>query len=379
MLNINVIALTQGNPLSKKSFSGTNYRLISALKSCDALAGCHDVEHYGLSKYMAAALVFSFDNQEWRHNFRINPYSFFIRSMNAKRILSHYSSKELCVLQIGAQFASSRYSHFPVFSYHDNTAALSLRGGEYSFSNFANQSFKNKVLEREKKVYEENAGIFVFSEHVKSSMHNDFGISKDKIHVVYCGINIKANDDEYIPINKFSNKTILFVGKDFKRKGGEDLLKAFLIVKKSIPNANLIIVGSEPNVNIDGVTVRGFIDQDTNDGVLELIDLYRNASIFCMPSHFEPFGIPFCEAMYFRTPCVGTCISSIPELIIDGKNGFTVHPKSPETLANRLLLLLSDENRMREMGEVGHALAVNKFDWSVVANKMINIMSNTIS
>ena len=108
-------------------------------------------------------------------------------------------------------------------------------------------------------------------------------------------------DDE-----KYRSQNILFVGKDFERKGGHNVLKAFKMVRKKVPSAQLHIVGCDPDVDIENVVVHGYLDQNTEFGREQLQALYRTATVFTMPSHFEPFGIPHCEAMYHSTPCVGS-------------------------------------------------------------------------
>jgi glycosyltransferase involved in cell wall biosynthesis len=62
-----------------------------------------------------------------------------------------------------------------------------------------------------------------------------------------------------------------------------------------------------------GITVKGFVKKE------ELAYLYRNASIFVMPSIFEPFGHVFLEAIAYKTPCIGCGKDAMPEIIKEGK------------------------------------------------------------
>jgi glycosyltransferase involved in cell wall biosynthesis len=166
-------------------------------------------------------------------------------------------------------------------------------------------------------------------------------------------------------------KTVLFVGTDFVRKGGETLLQAFKTVRREVRGARLVIVGSEPKVDMEGVVVRGFINKNSAAGLAELLTLYAEASVFTMPSLFEPFGIPYVEAMFCRTACVGTNIAAIPEMITDGDNGFLVEPGDHAALAERLICLLKDRRLQAAMGERGFARARQCFTWDVVAEKMV--------
>ncbi len=85
----------------------------------------------------------------------------------------------------------------------------------------------------------------------------------------------------------------------------------------------------------------------------ELVDRYRRAAVFCLPSRQEGFGIVFLEAMVNAIPIVAARAAAVPETVADGEVGLLVDPDDPEALANRLALLLTDPERRRAMGEAG--------------------------
>ena len=87
--------------------------------------------------------------------------------------------------------------------------------------------------------------------------------------------------------SRYQRQSILFVGVDWKRKGGPVLIEAFEIVRKTYPNAILTVVGCKPDTHVGGVNEKGRVPLE------ELVDYYIEASIFCMPTIEEPFGIVF--------------------------------------------------------------------------------------
>ena len=87
----------------------------------------------------------------------------------------------------------------------------------------------------------------------------------------------------------------------------------------------------------------------------ELVERYRRASIFCLPSRQEGFGIVFLEAMASSKPVVAALAAAIPETVVDGETGILVHPDDPGALAQALLELLSDPERCRSLGEAGRS------------------------
>ena len=90
---------------------------------------------------------------------------------------------------------------------------------------------------------------------------------------------------------------------------------------------------------------------------------YALADIFVFPSIFETFGIVLLEAMAAGLPVVAASASAVPELVIDGLTGFLSEPLSPESMANRLRILLENEPLRREMGQAARERAVKCYDW----------------
>src|SRR5690606_12176833 len=119
--------------------------------------------------------------------------------------------------------------------------------------------------------------------------------------------------------------TVLFIGRQFERKGGDLLLRAFARVRRALPEAELLIIGpAEIPGDHAGVTSLGFVSKDRPGGWEAIAEAYRRADVFCLPTRFEPFGIVFVEAMHFGVPCVGPDAWAVPEIIDDGRTGLTV-------------------------------------------------------
>jgi glycosyltransferase involved in cell wall biosynthesis len=89
----------------------------------------------------------------------------------------------------------------------------------------------------------------------------------------------------------------------------------------------------------------------------DLVDRYRRAAIFCLPSRQEGFGIVFLEAMACGKPVVAARVAAVPETVIDGETGLLVEPDDPEGLARGLGSLLSDPVRRDVMGRAGRRRA----------------------
>lgn len=201
------------------------------------------------------------------------------------------------------------------------------------------------------------------SDWLKNSLIRDFGISEQKIVTKYAGTNLRAEDFD----KNYDGKTVLFVGNEFERKGGPVLLQTFKTVKKEIRGAGLIIVGPNLDFRQDSVEMKGGVTDPK-----ELSKFFREASLFVLPSFFEPFGIVFAEAFAFKNPCIGTDICAMPEIIEQEKDGFLVPPNDPNVLADRIIMRLKDQTLSRNMGNHGFERVRSALNWDTVVNKMIS-------
>jgi len=153
---------------------------------------------------------------------------------------------------------------------------------------------------------------------------------------------------------KSSAPTILFVGTYRNRKRGQLLMDEFArVVLPQVPNAELWMVCSDapPARN---VTVFGKVS--TN----ELADLYRRAWVFCLPSSYEGFGVPYIEAMASGTPVIATPNVGALEVTASGKFGVICEASC---LGDRLVQILNDQDQRDRFAQLGlERAAIFSFD-----------------
>ncbi|MUT68050.1 glycosyltransferase family 4 protein [Paenibacillus sp. NEAU-GSW1] len=122
----------------------------------------------------------------------------------------------------------------------------------------------------------------------------------------------------FYPGEKASVPTILFVGALDSRKRGRMLRDLFVAsIRKRIPDARLWMV-CHPGEPLDGVE---YFEHLSNEA---LADLYRKAHVYCMPSTYEGFGLPYLEALASGTLAVSTPNPGANEVLQNGKYGVVV-------------------------------------------------------
>jgi glycosyltransferase involved in cell wall biosynthesis len=253
----------------------------------------------------------------------------------------------------------------PLISYHEINVILGKQGGPFAQGSHYKGRKLQEIITLEKEVYDRASLVLTFSNWARESMIGDFHLPASKVRVLKPGVNFQILEESS---KNYDEPKILFVGRDFERKGGPTLLEAFRKVRREVKKASLIVVGSNPNIDDRGVVVKGLIPRERES---ELRQLYGEASVFVLPSLFEPFGLVFLEAMAYKLPCIGTNICAMPEIIGDGECGFVVDPGNSEQLAKRLIELLTDGKVMREMGEKGYQKVKAEYTWDKAAREIV--------
>jgi len=173
--------------------------------------------------------------------------------------------------------------------------------------------------------------------------------------------------------------TVLWVGRMYRRKRLEILLRAAAELKARIRRLEVRIVGDGPRraawrqlsgeLKLEGtVTWLGEISRAS------LGEEYNRAHVFCLPSVQEGFGIVLLEAMAAGKPIVAARAAAIPEVI---PHGLLVEPENPEALAAAILDLYESEERRAALAEEGTKW-VARFDAPIVAQSFLDAASGKL-
>jgi glycosyltransferase involved in cell wall biosynthesis len=257
--------------------------------------------------------------------------------------------------------------NIPHFIYTDHTHLENL-----NYTANDRNLYSSKWIALEKEIYQNAALTFVRSSNVRHSVIEDYDLNADKVVLAYAGSNasvseIKAQNSDY------AHREILFVGLDWQRKGGPDLVSAFQLVLEKCPEARLTIVGARSEIRIPNGEVIGPVKPE------ELNQYYQRASVFCLPTHLEPFGIVFIEAMTAHLPIVATRIGAIPDFVEDGKNGWLVSPGDVQGIADALLKLLKDPEMCRSFGDQSFQLTKERYSWKAVGDRLRESILNVLA
>jgi glycosyltransferase involved in cell wall biosynthesis len=186
----------------------------------------------------------------------------------------------------------------------------------------------------------------------------------------------------FCPGKQHHNNVILYVGRISHEKGLHILLRSLKYLKQPI---HLKIVGPMQKSDLDycravfdimqrekskgnhSVEYLGVVNKKT------LIQLYQSATIFVLPSLYEPFAIVILEAMACGTPVVATSVGGVPEIVNTDENGLLVPPGNPMALAGAINYLIKNEPIRNRLGTAGRKSAEEIYDLKLQVRKLYAI------
>lgn len=143
------------------------------------------------------------------------------------------------------------------------------------------------------------------------------------------------------------------------------MLNAFNQLRKKYNNLSLTIVANSGSIpknimeSIKRMRQINFIEETTDKSMIE--KLYLNSDIFVLPPHFEGYGLSIVEAMSFGLPIISTKIGSIPEMVMNEKNGFLISDNSIDELAKKMEFFIENPEYVRIYGKMSFKIFEEKF------------------
>jgi glycosyltransferase involved in cell wall biosynthesis len=197
----------------------------------------------------------------------------------------------------------------------------------------------------------------------------DFGVPKDRLVVCYTGIDVRKFQPGCKPISERARR-VVFVGRLVEMKGCAYLIEGFQEIARSIPDAELVVIGDGPlrgdlqalarkldvRVQFVGAVTQDIVRQHLNE-----------ARVLCLPSiiasngNYESFGMVLLEAQACGVPVV-TSAPGGREALADGLTGFLFPEKDVRSLVRRVCNILGNNELARSMSEAGPARVRQNFD-----------------
>ena len=388
--------------VQREAGARTKYGLLfEALGRLCQVQGIHDLTLRGPDRWVNLAQTFHPRPRTWKERFYKNLPAFRRRSQLAARLVrQNYAALPggPLLFQVGVLF-DARWENPPLPSviYTDYTARLSQRkpglsqrkpglsqrkAGSERFPFAAQQG--EQWIALEKQAFERASLVFTRGQFVRASIIEDYGLPPQRVIAVGGGVNFALPIlEQALPqASDRPGPVILFIGKEFQRKGGDLLLQAFAQVRQAYPQARLtLLTEGQPTLppSLQPPSPAAFDADLLQQGIhlvaptwdrLAIAALYQQADIFVLPSREETWGDVLLEAMAYGLPCVGVTGDAMSEIILHDITGLVV-PADPIALAGALQQLLSDPARRVQMGQAARQRVEAEYTWDGVVQKML--------
>jgi len=229
----------------------------------------------------------------------------------------------------------------------------------------------------------------------QKEMISNEGAPREKVHVVLGGVDAEVfqpmHNDRHnfrLKFNVEDKFVLLSLGRLVRRKGFKDAVKA-LAHLSDIDDIVLFIVGEGPETPSlekqvqdlslhEKVKFLGFVP------TCDLPAIYNAADLFVAPfkaigKDMEGTPLVIQEALSCGIPVVSTNTAGVPELIEDGKNGFTVDVSSPQRIAEKIRMLYEDPKLRAKMAIEARKRAQELLDWKVAVGKTERVLSEALA
>lgn len=250
----------------------------------------------------------------------------------------------------------------------------------YSVTAHANDIFCDEPPDRLVQIFEAAAVVVTVSDFSLRYLETHFPALKGKFHRVYNGIEM----DRFCPSDfPACRPVIVGVGRYIEKKGFATLVKACAQLGRRDWECQIIGQGPleeelKEQVEKLGLDGRVVIAGPRSEG--EIRQILSRAHIFALPclnaadGGMDNLPTVIMEAMAAGLPVVSTPVAAVPEMVVEGRNGFLIPERDAATLADRIGRLLDDSGLARTMGAAGRERCRELFEISRTSASLYQIL-----
>lgn len=217
-----------------------------------------------------------------------------------------------------------------------------------------------------KKIWQAADAVLTMTDYEREHYIRE-GVPASRIITTGVGPMLSPQRAQPAPRGGATGPTVLFLARNTPAKGIGEVLGAAPLVWKEMPAARFVIAGPRTpetdrlvgNALDSRMEVLGGVSDERKD------ELLAGCTVFCMPSREESLGATYLEAWAHGKPIVGLRIPPLEELTGRERGGLLARP-TPQDVAEKILILLRDPARARQMGEWGRRRVEERYAWRVL-------------
>ncbi|WP_432205344.1 glycosyltransferase family 4 protein (plasmid) [Cetobacterium somerae] len=365
---------------NKNSWSGTTYYLYKNLKENNEIINISPIKvndfafkviYKILTKVTGKTFLYS------RNRYVAKMYSNYINKKLKK--ISDYD----CILSIGTLPTAFLKVDKPIFMYTDATFD-GIKNYYKEFSNLS-QLTEKEGYELEKRALENYSKSFYSSDWAKESAVKHYKILKEKIEVIPFGLNM-----DKIPLTnkileniemKYQNPLfkLLFVGKDYDRKGGAIAVEALKKLRTKGYNIELTIVGCNPLIKDSNIKIIPYINKNNKKEYEIYKKLLKESHFLLLPTKADCTPMVSKEANSYGIPTIISNTGGIPSIVKNNVNGILIENyEEVEEFIEKIEFFIENRDEYKKISIKTREYFENNLTWEHSTNKILEVMKEEI-
>ncbi|MFB6225191.1 MAG: glycosyltransferase family 4 protein [Candidatus Paceibacteria bacterium] len=240
------------------------------------------------------------------------------------------------------------------------------------------KGFDNFVVDKMIELYLSKPNTFIVPGNQQANLLKSKGVNSNSI---IFAPNAPVLDCKNAPSLSDELETCLFVGSLTERKGVGDIIRAADIANGSVDNLQTIIIGDSNDERYKNklnqllkeadadIILKNWVDDE------ELLNYYRMADLFVLPSKHDPYPLVVMEALCTGTPVIiSNQVGQAGDIVQNGYNGYIVSPEAPSEIANHIIQMTANKDLNYRLSEN----ARNSFENHGTMDKMVESFNQAI-
>ncbi len=211
------------------------------------------------------------------------------------------------------------------------------------------------------------------------------GVGLDLDNLVCSTDEIQTNEFTDIVKNSAFSKKLLYIGVLEERRNITFLLETFKEISEKIAAIGLVLIGKGKPEYVS-MCMRKIEELGIKDNVIykESLEqkympaIYQACDAFLLPTRYEIFGMVLLEAMYYGLP-VFTTYNGGSSTLMNERNGVVIDVFDVNEWSSKIIQILVDKNRCREIGENAHKTIAEGYTWDALADKFLKVYEKRLN
>lgn len=370
--NLKIALVSPGNPYDKRNWSGTTFFLMQALEKHVGKTSwiCTKPPTFLKQRKFLSRLKLSISGERDYPERTLQTSRYYARQISRKIDSNNY---DLIIAPAASVELSYLDTSIPIVYISDATFSL-VKNCYPIFSNLSKVAKKTEEF-FEQTMIDKSSLIVYPSNWAENSSTQDYGADSSKVWVIPFGANISSVPDiKEVTKKKIEGQVnLLFLGKEWERKGGPIAVETLKELLKNGIRAKLTICGVIPPKKYTNpqIEVIPYLDKNSQKDRDRLEKIFKEAHFLLVPSRAECYGMVFCEANAHGIPVFAADVGGISSIVINGENGYLLPSEARgQEFSRAIARIVHDKTKYASLVKSSKKRYENVLNWDTWGKKM---------